>query len=144
MAYLHSSLGRSYRPDWRFSRADSGCGFWCRRKYSFLRRRWRRRRDRLSDAEGEVARRKSGFCLMRSVNCCVALSGEWARERRVCAMWVFGAGEEAILCYIGSWCGFCIGFLFARARRDGRLGDGGIVECVVLEVGEKLFDVTSR
>lgn len=51
----------------------------------------------MSAAEGDVARRKRGFCLMRSVNCCVALSGEWARERRVCAIWDLGAGEEAIL-----------------------------------------------
>lgn len=80
----------------RFSRADNGRGFWWRRKYSFLRRRWRRRRERLSDAEGEVARRNSGFCLMRSVNCCVALSGECARERSVCAMCGLGAGEDAI------------------------------------------------
>jgi hypothetical protein len=30
------------------------------------------------------------------VNCWVALSGEWARERRVCAMWDFGAGEAIL------------------------------------------------
>lgn len=66
-------------------------------KYSFLRRRCKRRRERLSEADGEVARRNNGFCLMRSVNCCVALSGEWARERRVWAMCAFEAGEDVIL-----------------------------------------------
>lgn len=34
---------------------------------------------------------------MRSVNCCEAVSGEWARARRVWAMWFVGAGEEVIL-----------------------------------------------
>lgn len=51
----------------------------------------------MSEAEGEVGRRKSGFCLMRSVNCWVALSGEWARERRVWAMCCLGVGESVIL-----------------------------------------------
>jgi len=81
-------------------------------KYSFLRRRWRRRRERLSEAEGDVARRKRGFCLTRSVNCWVALSGEWARDRRVCAMCVFGAGEDAIwtiLALVGSQWKFLVG-----------------------------------
>ena len=78
-------------------RADSGWGRWCLRKYSFLRRRWCRRRERLSAAEGDVGRRKRGFCLMRSVNCWEAVSGEWARVRRVWAMWLIAAGEEVIL-----------------------------------------------
>lgn len=81
----------------RFSRADRGRGRWCRRKYSFLRRRWSRRLERLSEASGDVGRRKRGFCLMRSVNCWDAVSGEWARARRVCAMCVVGAGEDVIL-----------------------------------------------
>lgn len=34
---------------------------------------------------------------MRSVNCWVALSGEWARERRVWAMCCLGVGESVIL-----------------------------------------------
>lgn len=55
----------------------------------------------------------------------------------------FGAGEEAILCYLGCRRGFYTGFLFVRARRDGRLGVGGSWN-VLLEVGEKLFDVTHR
>lgn len=80
----------------RFSRADSGRGRWCLRKYSFLRRRWRRRLERLSEAEGDVGRRKRGFCFMRSVNCWVAVSGEWARARRVWAMCAVGAGDEVI------------------------------------------------
>ncbi len=34
---------------------------------------------------------------MRSVNCWEAVSGEWARVRRMWAMWLVGAGEEVIL-----------------------------------------------
>lgn len=74
----------------RFSRAESSLGFCLRRKYSFLRRRWRRRRERLSAGVGEVGRRKSGLCWTRSVKRALAWSGECARQRRVCAICSLG------------------------------------------------------
>jgi hypothetical protein len=157
-SYLHSSLGRSYSPDLRFSRADSGRGFWCRRKYSYLPLSIRQplpaspspsTQERILPPTPETATAVSGrtalTCAFRALTA-VAVSGvggsilscvdgegdapsasnkshsssaqpppqhpttapgvaftvyaRKARERRVCAMWAFGAGEEAILCFL--------------------------------------------
>lgn len=90
----------------------------------------------MSAAEGDVGRRKSGFCLIRSVNCCEAVSGEWARARRVWAMWFVGAGEEVIL----------VGYECVRYPENRALADATAPEAVEAEMGGELelrkIDVT--
>lgn len=61
---------------------------------------------------------------MRSVKSWVAVSGEWARERRVCAMWGLGVVIFMAIpgCMIGGW--VCWGL---------ELGRYGVVVVVVTE-----------
>ena len=94
----------------RFSRADRGRGRWCRRKYSFLRRRWRRLLERLSEADGDVGRRKRGFlfdALGELLRCCVGGLGAreeglsdvcgWRGRRCHCVgNWPFGQGVRGV------------------------------------------------
>ena len=79
----------SYIPEILFSRADKGFGFCLRKKYSFFLRRWSRLRVLLSSILAVAGRRKRGFCLTFSVKSWVAVSGEWARERRSRAIGCF-------------------------------------------------------
>lgn len=83
-----------------FSRAERGLGFCFRKKYSFFRKRWSRRRARLSAGDGDVECRKRGFRFTLSVKMFEAVSGECARAISCCAIWaplVLGAASEGAM-----------------------------------------------